>query len=609
MTRSPQELLPAVVVAAEAAGRRIATEFSRPGGPRGAGGKAPVDTEVEAELRGALTALLPEAGWVGEETGRATGGGRLCWLVDPHDGTRDFLNGHRGTAVSVGLLRDGVPVLGVVHAPTPPDRGADTIAWAEGLDGPRRNGAPVAPRASDPGLAAGEVVFLSRAAARWPLGNGRLVAPARFVALPSIAYRLARAACGDGVAGLSLNGPVGWDYCGGHALLLGAGGVLLDRRGAPVRYAADGDSAAGDVVGGTPKAAAMLAARDWSGVREGPLPPRLTLGWPRPQADVALDRAVGCLLGQVIGDALGALVEFQDAARIARRYPQGVRDLADGGTWDTFAGQPTDDSELALALARRLGASAAFDPEALASDYGDWIAGRPFDIGGTTRRGLGAAAVAPPGRKAAAAMEVANRESQANGALMRVSPAGIWARSAAEAAEVARMDARLSHPHPVCQAASAGFAAAIWTGIAGGTPAEMLGAARAQADEAAVRDALDAAAVGRGVEDFLSSQGWVLVAFRNAFFHLLHTPDAEAALIATAGAGGDTDTNGAICGALLGAAAGRAAFPARWVMPVLACRPLRALGARQPRPAPYWPDDLPDLAEALLMRRLAGDAA
>jgi ADP-ribosylglycohydrolase len=376
-----------------------------------------------------------------------------------------------------------------------------------------------------------------------------------------------------------------------------------------VRYAADGGGAAGDVVGGTPKAGAALAARDWSGVREGPLPPRVTLGWPRPQAGVALDRAVGCLLGQVIGDALGALVEFQDPARIARRYPQGVRDLADGGTWDTFAGQPTDDSELALALARCLAALAAFDTEALAAEYGAWVAGGPFDIGGTTRRGLGAAAVAPNGRKAAAAMAAASTESQANGALMRVSPVGIWARSAAEAAEVARMDARLSHSHPVCQDASATFATAIWTGIAGGTPAEMLAAARAEAGETAVRDALDAAAAGRGVEDFLSSQGWVLVAFGNAFFHLLHTPDAEAALVATVGEGGDTDTNAAICGALLGAAAGRVAFPTRWVMPVLACRPLRALGARQPRPATYWPDDLPDLAEALLMRRLAGDPA
>src|SRR5687767_6228182 len=72
-------------------------------------------------------------------------------------------------------------------------------------------------------------------------------------------------------------------------------------------------------------------------------------------------RAQGCLLGQLAGDALGSLVEFRDAADIARQYPGGVRLLADGGTWNTIAGQPTDDSELALMLARALVKRGAFD--------------------------------------------------------------------------------------------------------------------------------------------------------------------------------------------------------------------------------------------------------
>jgi hypothetical protein len=66
------------------------------------------------------------------------------------------------------------------------------------------------------------------------------------------------------------------------------------------------------------------------------------------------------------------------------------------------------------------------------------------------------------------------------------------------------------------------------------------------------------------------------------------------------GCGGDADTNAAVAGALLGALHGRDAFPARWVFPVLACRPLAEAGAPRPRPAAYWPDDLLDLAEALL---------
>jgi len=46
-----------------------------------------------------------------------------------------------------------------------------------------------------------------------------------------------------------------------------------------------------------------------------------------------LSRAQGCLLGQLAGDALGSLVEFQSPEQIRRKYPKGVRELANGGTW------------------------------------------------------------------------------------------------------------------------------------------------------------------------------------------------------------------------------------------------------------------------------------
>ena len=67
-----------------------------------------------------------------------------------------------------------------------------------------------------------------------------------------------------------------------------------------------------------------------------------------------LSRAEGCLLGQIAGDSLGSLVEFQSPQQIRRNYPDGVRELSDGGTWGTIAGQPTDDSEMALMLARSI---------------------------------------------------------------------------------------------------------------------------------------------------------------------------------------------------------------------------------------------------------------
>ena len=51
------------------------------------------------------------------------------------------------------------------------------------------------------------------------------------------------------------------------------------------------------------------------------------------QSEAILARAQGCLLGQLAGDALGSLVEFQSPEEIRQAYPNGVRELADGGTW------------------------------------------------------------------------------------------------------------------------------------------------------------------------------------------------------------------------------------------------------------------------------------
>ena len=101
-----------------------------------------------------------------------------------------------------------------------------------------------------------------------------------------------------------------------------------------------------------------------------------------------LPRAQGCLLGQLAGDALGSLVEFQSPEQILRNYPEGVRELADGGTWNTIAGQPTDDSEMALLLARMLTERGGYDPDAALQAYQFWLNSDPFDCGMTISAGL-----------------------------------------------------------------------------------------------------------------------------------------------------------------------------------------------------------------------------
>ncbi len=90
------------------------------------------------------------------------------------------------------------------------------------------------------------------------------------------------------------------------------------------------------------------------------------------------------------------------------------------------------------------------------------------------------------------------------------------------------------------------------------------------------------------------------VALQNAFHELLHAPSLEEGVVATVRRGGDTDTNAAIAGALLGAVHGREAVPAQWRAMVLSCRPVPPR-AREPRPRAYWPVDALEIAERLLL--------
>ena len=88
--------------------------------------------------------------------------------------------------------------------------------------------------------------------------------------MPSIAYRLALVAAGDGVAAVSLNGPGSWDYAGGHALLHAAGGVLLDQAGKPIGYGPTGEGSCRWCFGGASAAVEALYRRDWGKVFQSP---------------------------------------------------------------------------------------------------------------------------------------------------------------------------------------------------------------------------------------------------------------------------------------------------------------------------------------------------
>lgn len=135
------DLLEAVAGVAHEAGQmalaRWRTDFRRwekePGSP-----VCEVDLDVDRMLRARLTALLPDAGWLSEETADAPDrlARRQVWVVDPIDGTRDYIRGREGWCVSVALVEDGRPALGVLDAPARRERwcaAAGRGAWRNGV--------------------------------------------------------------------------------------------------------------------------------------------------------------------------------------------------------------------------------------------------------------------------------------------------------------------------------------------------------------------------------------------------------------------------------------------------------------------------------------------
>jgi fructose-1,6-bisphosphatase/inositol monophosphatase family enzyme len=459
----PQTILPSVIEAVTEAGRLVAAEFARPDGPRFSDHiTAPLDHEIELMLRDRLLALVP-ARFVGEEAGvlEAPANG-FCWVVDPHDGTRAFLEGRRGSAVSVALLRHGTPILAVVYAPTSPDRGPDLISWAR--NGPiRRDGEIVTIDLSDRDLSAGDVVFLNHGAWQRPAWHGVACAPAGFMPLPSIAYRLARIAVGDGIATQTLRPVNALDIAAGHALLMAAGGVLLAEDGIPVTYNELGESRPSACFGGAPKAVATLRTRTWRGSTEPRREPRVTLTWPRLAPEALLDRAAGCLFGLAIGGALGPSTQlgFVVARSLVGRREYDRAAVAKAiEDWESNGGRPDLASPLVRAIpigvwardpdsataAAREDSPASLDNAVLANAIAEGMRGAPVDTpldtlaGRSTPNAAVTAALAgiTQGRRAfpvAEIMRVLTSRPDTRSGVDHPRPEMVWADDAVDLAE------------------------------------------------------------------------------------------------------------------------------------------------------------------------------
>jgi ADP-ribosylglycohydrolase len=304
-----------------------------------------------------------------------------------------------------------------------------------------------------------------------------------------------------------------------------------------------------------------------------------------------LSRAQGALLGQLVGDALGSAVRGWSPDRIRAEFPDGVHSMTSSAERGTIPGQPGDHTELALALARSLVHEGEYHESAARSAYEQWLRASEVGADETVRSALEG---------------TPSTENTSNGALMRVSPIGIFgSRVWSGVVEMwAREDAAITHPAPICLAASELYAVAIANAIRVPSPREVLFEhlrARAEQMDTVLADEIKKARTDS--PDYITRPDNVIIPLHNALWQLLHANSFEDALIDTIDQGGDTGTNAAVCGALLGAVLGRDAIPEAWSGTVLNCRP--NVGVLRPRPREYWPIDALELAEKLVADRPA----
>lgn len=262
--------------------------------------------------------------------------------------------------------------------------------------------------------------------------------------------------------------------------------------------------------------------------------------------------------GQMVGDALGASVEGRSSSRIKARYPNGLDEMLPNSPIFGYRpeGSVTDDTQMALCLHRSLVDSNGWNPKKAMEYYRGWFATNPPDVGCAT---------------CSAMLGRPMPESQGNGTLMRVLPIALWAIAHPDFdwERAAREDAALTHPNPANADCNAVFVYAFLQAVEQGTTAQQvyertLAWARTQNLVPTVLQAVEHAASMLPVCD-LSNRGWVVLALHVALYQLLHAKDFRAALVDVVSSGGDTDTNGAITGALLGAFFGELSIPADWL--------------------------------------------
>ena len=174
---------------------------------------------------------FPEDGWLSEETEDSPE--RLAksrvWVVDPIDGTEEFIAGIPEFAISIALVVEGAPVIGVLYNPATAE-----LFYAYAGGGAFCNGTPI--HCSSCRILKQASMLVSQAEHRKGLLAGLIPLVAEIQYIGSVTYKLARLAAGRGDLYVTVRPKNEWDFCAGDLILREAGGVLWGKAGQTIRY-------------------------------------------------------------------------------------------------------------------------------------------------------------------------------------------------------------------------------------------------------------------------------------------------------------------------------------------------------------------------------------
>jgi myo-inositol-1(or 4)-monophosphatase len=203
-----------------------------------AGPVTEADRQADSLLKERLLAL-EDAAWLSEETAddKSRLSPKRVWIVDPLDGTKEFVKGLPEYTVAIALVEDGEPILGVVHNPV-----TGETFWAERTGGawfsaqrPVSSAQPSASSAQRVVVADGRRLLASRSEITRgefaPFESDWEIRP-----VGSIQYKLALVAAGKGAATFSRGPKHEWDVAAGALIVAEAGGIVTDLDGRPLKF-------------------------------------------------------------------------------------------------------------------------------------------------------------------------------------------------------------------------------------------------------------------------------------------------------------------------------------------------------------------------------------